>query len=179
MVPLVPGETRGEVRVEALPDVQAAFRAGLAGRSLRAPAPTGLAEAPAAWSTGPNEALLATFQRLPGLTDPHAAYAAGRAVRRIMDLFDQANAPASVGRQFLDNLQATVTAQWMRDRKLVWGGSDTIAMFMEMYARILGETDQDYARVEASLLADALSDPGERTGGRGNALLKALRRRRD
>jgi hypothetical protein len=177
MVPLVEGTAAGEVRVEALPDVQAAFRAGLAGQSLHAPARNGLAEAPTVWAGGPNEALLATFQRLPGLTEPHAAYAAGRAVRRIMVLFDQAHAPASVGRQFLDNLRAAVAAQWMRDRKMVWGGTDTVAMFMEMYRRILDDADGDYARVEASLLAETLVDPGG-PSGRGNSLLKALRWRR-
>ncbi len=133
----------------SVPDVQAAFRAGLEGRAPRAPASPddlgGLAEASApAWAAGPNEALLAEFGRLPGLVDPRASYAAGRAVRRIMQLFDRAGAPASVGRQFLDNLRAAVTAEHMRDRTAVWGGSDTVAMFMEMYARIMGDGGADW-----------------------------------
>jgi hypothetical protein len=159
----------------SVPDVQAAFRAGLEGGSLRGTRP-GLAEASApAWAAGPNEALLAGVRRMPGLVDPRAAYAAGRAVRRIMQLFDRAGAPASVGRQFIDNLHAAVTAEHMRDRTAVWGGSDTVAMFMEMYARVFGDRGADFARVESALLEYALGEPGGRKG-RGSALLKALRR---
>jgi hypothetical protein len=158
------------------PEVQAAFRAGLAGRPFREAAAPGLAEAPASWATGPNESLLDDLDRLPGLHEPRAAYAAGRALRRIMQLFDQAGAPAAIGRQFLDNLHAAVTAQAMRDRRVVWGGSDTVAMFMEMYARILGD-GADFAQVESALLEHALSEPGQRPG-RASALLRALRRRR-
>lgn len=164
----------------AAPDVQAAFRAGLEGRGFREEGrpPAGLAEASAgAWLSGPNESLIAGLDRLPGLTDPRAAYATGRAVRRIMRLFDQAGAPGGVGRQFLDNLRAAVTTQAMRDRRVVWGGSDTVAMFMEMYARIFGDAGADFARVEASLLEDALTDPAE-SHRRGGSLLKMLRRRR-
>lgn len=158
----------------SVPDVQAAFRAGLLGRPLREAPVEGLAEPPAqAWAAGPNEALLAGLERLPGLTEPQAAFAAGRATRRIMQLFDQAGAPGHVGRQFLDNLRAAVATQHMRDRGVVWGGSDTVAMFMEMYARIMGE-DADFARVESSLLAHALADPGS-PRSRTSALLKALR----
>ena len=156
-------------------EVQAAFRAGVAGRPFREPDTPGLAEAPASWSGGPNEALLDDLNRLPGLSEPRAAYAAGRALRRIMQLFDQAGASGEIGRQFLDNLHAAVTAQAMRDRRVVWGGSDTVAMFMEMYARILGD-GADFARVESSLLEHALSEPG-RKPGRASALLRALRRR--
>lgn len=156
-------------------EVQAAFRAGLAGRRFREPDAPGLAEAPAPWSGGPNEALLDDLGRLPGLAEPRAAYAAGRALRRIMQLFDQAGASAAIGRQFLDNLHAAVTAQAMRDRRVVWGGSDTVAMFMEMYARILGD-GADFAKVESALLEHALSEPGRKVG-RASALLRALRRR--
>ena len=159
----------------SVPDVQAAFRAGLMGRLLREPATTDLAgAAPPAWASGPNESLLADLIRLPGLTDARAAFAAGWATRRIMQLFDQAGAPGSIGRQFLDNLRAAVVTQHMRDRTAVWGASDTVGMFMEMYTRILGEDGTDYARVENSLLEHALVDPnGPRS--RTSAFLKALR----
>ena len=159
----------------SVPDVQAAFRAGLMGRPMREPAATGLAEAaPPAWAGGPNEGLLADLTRLPGLTDARAAFAAGRATRRIMQLFDQAGAPGSVGRQFLDNLRAAVAAEHMRDRTTVWGGSDTVAMFMEMYTRILGADGTGHAQVESSLLEHALTDPSS-TRSRTSAFLKALR----
>lgn len=165
-----------------MPDVQAAFRAGLEGRGYKeassSPGTPGLAEAPAGWFAGPNEELAAGLDRLPGLGEPRSAYATGRAVRRVLRLFDQAGAPASIGRQFLDNLRAAVTAQRMRDRRVVWGGADTVAMFMEMYARILGDGGADYAQTEATLLQDALTDPGEAVKGRGGVLMAALRGRR-
>jgi hypothetical protein len=173
-LPTVRGE---QPRSHALsvPDVQAAFRAGLMGRPMREPTAPGLAgAAPSGWAGGPNEGLLTDLTRLPGLTDARAAFAAGRATRRIMQLFDQAGAPGSVGRQFIDNLRGAVATQHMRDRTAVWGGSDTVAMFMEMYTRILGEDGTDYARVESSLLEHALADPnGSRS--RTSAFLKALR----
>ncbi len=170
---------QAEVDAVSVPDVQAAFRAGLMGRPMRESGADGLAEAAQlCWPSGPNEGLLAELTRLPGLTEPRAAFAAGRATRRIMQLFDQAGAPGSVGRQFLDNLHAAVATQHMRDRKAVWGGSDTVAMFMEMYGRILGEDGEDYGRIESSLLEHALADPdGPRS--RTGALLRALRRGRD
>jgi hypothetical protein len=159
----------------SVPDVQAAFRAGLMGRPMREPAAMGLAEAaPPAWTAGPNEGLLADLTRLPGLTDARAAFAAGRATRRIMQLFDQAGAPGSVGRQFLDNLRAAVATQHMRDRTAIWGGSDTVAMFMEMYTRILGEDGTSRSRVESSLLEHALADPNS-SRSRTSSFLKALR----
>ena len=157
------------------PEVQAAFRAGLTGRPFRESETAGLAEAPATWSAGPNETLLADLDRLPGLSEARAAYGTGRAIKRIMELFDQAGAPAAVGRQFLDNIHGAVTAQAMRDRRVVWGGSDTVAMFMEMYGRVLGD-GADFAKVESALLEHALSEPG-RKPGRASALLRALRRR--
>ena len=167
----------------SVPDVQAAFRAGLEGRGFReasavAPAGPGLAEASVAWLSGPNEELAAGLDRLPGLGEPRAAYATGRAVRRVLRLFDQAGAPAAVGRQFLDNLRAAVSTQRMRDKRVVWGGADTVAMFMEMYARILGDGGADYGQIEAMLLQDALTDPGEVHRGRGGMLMAALRGRK-
>ena len=164
----------------SVPDVQAAFRAGIEGRGFKAagaPGP-GLAEAPAAWFSGPNEELAAGLDRLPGLGESRAAYATGRAVRRVLRLFDQAGAPSTVGRQFLDNLRAAVSTQRMRDKRVVWGGADTVAMFMEMYARILGDGGADYAQIEATLLQDALTDPAEAHRGRGGALMAALRGRK-
>jgi hypothetical protein len=128
--------------------------------------------------SGPNEELAAGLDRLPGLGEARAAYATGRAVRRVLRLFDQAGAPAAVGRQFLDNLRAAVSTQRMRDKRVVWGGADTVAMFMEMYARILGDGGADFAQIEATLLQDALTDPGEAHRGRGGALIAALWGRR-
>jgi hypothetical protein len=160
-------------------EAQGAFRAGLAGRSFgEGLAETGLAEVAESFAGGPNQALALRLQRLPGLTEPRGAFATGRAVRRILALFDQAGAAPAIGEQFLSNLRAAVVIQHMRDERSTWGGTDTVAMFMEMYGRILGSDGADFARVEASLLEDALSDPG-RNGAPVGGFLGALRRIRE
>lgn len=153
-------------------DVQAAFRAGVRGCPL-AEAATGLTEAPAAYAAGVNAALAYGLDRLPGLSDPDAAFATGRAVRRIMALFDQAHAPADVGRQFLDNLRSAAIGHHVRPGSS-WGAAETVAMFMEMYGRVHGTDGRDFALVETSLLEDAMGQPN----GRGGGLVAALRRLR-
>ena len=61
------------------------------------------------------------MRRLPGLSDPRAAYETGRALRMIVRLFDQAGAPEIVGRQFIDNLAGAVVAEHMRYPSRPWG----------------------------------------------------------
>lgn len=155
---------------------QAAFRAGLSGRPYdEMVAANGLAEAPVGFAAGPNQELALGLDRLPGLTEPHGAYATGRAVRKILKLFDQAGAAPRIGEQFLSNLRGAVVVQHMRNGSRSWGGTDTVAMFMEMYGRILGSDGADFAHIEASLLEDALTDPG-RTNGSAGGLIGALQR---
>ena len=158
-------------------DVQAAFRAGLEGLAFReAGRPTGLAEMTRQFAHGPNEELALSLGRMPGLSEPRGAFATGRAARKILKLFDQAGAPASMGQQFLDNLRAATITGASRPGRHAWGAADTVAMFMEMYARVFGADGADYARIEATLLEDALSDPGSADSDSG--LLAALRRLR-
>ena len=57
----------------------------------------------------------------------------------IVRLFDQAGAPERVGRQFIDNLAGAVVVEHMRGRPRPWGAADTVDMFVELYARILGD----------------------------------------
>lgn len=155
-------------------DVQAAFRAGVRGRPLADAAGNGLAEAPAGYVAGANAALAHDLDRLPGLSDPDAAFATGRAVRRIMALFDQARAPVDVGRQFLDNLRSAAIGHHVRPGSS-WGAAETVAMFMEMYGRVHGTDGRDFSLVETSLLEDALGGANGRGGG---GLVGALRRLR-
>lgn len=155
-------------------DVQTAFRAGVRGRPLAGAAGNGMAEAPAANAAGVNEALAHGLDRLPGLSDPDAAFATGRAVRRIMALFDQARAPADIGRQFLDNLRSAAIGHHVRPGGS-WGAAETVAMFMEMYGRVHGTDCRDFSLVETSLLEDALGGANGRGGG---GLVGALRRLR-
>lgn len=129
-------------------DVQVAFRRGARGRPLQPPKLDGLAEDTATFDAGANEQALLGLTRLPGLTDPHAAYETGRALQRIMQLFDRANAPDRVGREFLANLAGAVVIGRMRGLRHAWGATETVDMFVELYARTLGSgaTELDLLR---------------------------------
>ena len=120
-------------------DVQVAFRRGARGRPLQPPKLDGLAEDNAPFAAGANEQALLDLTRLPGLTDAHAAYETGRALQRVMQLFDQAGAPERVGREFLANLAGAVVVDHMRGTCRPWGAAETVDMFVELYARILGD----------------------------------------
>jgi hypothetical protein len=136
-------------------DVQEAFRRGARGVPLVEAA--GLAEEPAPFLAGGNEAALLELSRLAGLTDPHAAYETGRALRRIAQLFDRAGAPDRIGRQFLDNLAGAVVIERMRGRPRAWGAAETVDMFVELYARILGGSGEEIDRVRRAVMDYAVA----------------------
>ena len=117
------------------------------------------------------------LRRLPGLSDPQAAYETGRALRLIVRLFDQAGAPDRVGRQFIDNLAGAVVVDHMRHRARPWGAADTVDMFAEMYARILGSSPDEIGKIRRAVMDYAVApQQRDRDGGRLGAL---FRRRRE
>lgn len=118
--------------------------------------------------------VLLALNRMPGLSNARAAYETGRALRMIIRLFDQAGAPATVGRQFIDNLGAAVMTDHMRRRPLPWGAADTADMFVEMYDRILGGSPSELDRVRRSVIDYAVGE--ERPSG---GLAAVFRRRRN
>jgi hypothetical protein len=133
-------------------EVQEAFRRGVRGGPLEPEAANELAEeGPAPFGAGANEAALLALPRLAGLTDAHAAYETGRALRMIVRLFDRAGAPERVGRQFIDNLAGAVVVGHMR-RTRPWGAADTVDMFVELYARVLGGSPEDLALVRRAVM---------------------------
>lgn len=149
-------------------DPQRAFRAGLGAPEVGpAGGAAGLAEAAVPWGAGPNEALVLAMRRLPGLGEAKAAFETGRALRIIARLLDEAGAPARVGEQFRDNLVAAVIAHAARPAARPWDAADTVAMFMELYRRGLGDADAEPGRIEARLLAWARQElrplPGARS----------------
>ncbi len=160
-------------------EVQQAFRRGVSGAAFAPPpgAGPGLGGEGAPLAGGPNEALLLSLARMPGLSDPRAAHETGRALRMIVRLFDQAGAPASVGRQFIDNLGAAVMAEHMRRSPVAWGAADTADMFVEMYARILGGPPAEHDRVRRAVIDYAVADASARPGI-GGGLAALFRRRR-
>jgi hypothetical protein len=133
-------------------DVQAAFRRGVLGGPFAPGAANGLAEEePTPFGAGANEAALLALPRLAGLTDAPAAYETGRALRMIVRLFDRAGAPERVGRQFIDNLAGAVVVGHMR-RARPWGAADTVDMFVELHARVLGGDPANLTAVRRAVM---------------------------
>ena len=162
-------------------DAQEAFRRGTSGAPFVCDAaPNGLAEDAAAFvhAHGSNEEILLAVRRLPGLSDPRAAYETGRALRMIVRLFDQAGAPGIVGRQFIDNLAGAVVAEHMRHRSRSWGAADTVDMFVEMHARVLGGRSSDHERLRRAVMDYAVGPAETRAVRSGGGLGRVFRRRR-
>jgi hypothetical protein len=139
-------------------DVQEAFRRGVRGAPFDLVAANGLAEAPAPFATGANEGALLALSRMAGLTDAHGAYETGRALRLIVQLFDRAGAPERVGRQFLDNLAGAVVIERMRGRARPWGAADTVDMFAELYARVLGSAQGEIDQIRRAVMDYAVGE---------------------
>ena len=143
-------------------DVQEAFRRGVRGAPLAVDSGNGLAEEAATFAGGANEGALLALPRMAGLTDAHGAYETGRALRLIVQLFDRARAPERVGRQFLDNLAGAVVIERMRGRARPWGAADTVDMFIEMYARVLGSGQDEIDRIRRAVMDYAVGELGSR-----------------
>ena len=142
--------------------VDRAFRAGLLeGVDGRAGgAAGGLAEK---GDLGKGELLVMGTRRLPGLGDPDAAFRTGRVLRLVARLFDRAKAPPIVAEQFRDNLAAAIMTHHMRRSRNGWEVADTIAMFLEMYERILEPAPEELRSAEAYMLERAVAP--KRSGG--------------
>lgn len=133
-------------------DPQRAFRAGFGVCALESEATDG-AHGVVRTAIGPNEAVFLAMRRLPGSTDPRAAFENGRALRILARLLDAAGAPARVGEQFRDNLVAAAIAHASRNPDRPWRAEDTVAMFLELYRRVLAPSEADCARLERRLLS--------------------------
>ena len=134
--------------------VQAAFRAGVRGAPVGLAA-FGLADDLSPFAQGANEALVASTERMAGLTDTEGAYGTGRVLRRLAVLLDRVGAPPEIARQFRDNLSAAVVTNRMRgSSRQAWGEDDTAQMVLEMWDRVFGEGDATRARLHDMLVAD-------------------------
>jgi hypothetical protein len=160
------GSDRGKGPVSVI-DPQEAFRRGTRGGAFATDHPAGLAEEAAPFGAGPNEIALLSLHRLPGISDPQAAYETGRALRLIVRLFDRAGAPERIGRQFIDNLAGAVVIERMRGRARAWRAADTADMFVEMYARILGSNRLELDRLRSAVMDYAVGPPEARASESG------------
>lgn len=164
----------------AIGDPQEAFRIGLQGRPFaesRYPGRSaGAGLSPDEDEVGPNEEVVLGTQRLPGLTEARAAFETGRVLRAVAKLLDQARAPAAVGRQFRDNLSAAAIAHVTRRAERAWGSEDTIAMFLEMYVRILGSQDHAILLVRDALTTYAKDELAPLPGSKPRPIAPPVRR---
>jgi hypothetical protein len=113
---------------------RAAFRVGVKGMRYTEHPDPGF-DIPVATDTvpGPNERHFETVERLPGLSDPEAAYEAGRALRMIGHILDSQSSPVEHGRHFLSQLAGAVLTCALRGERQPWGAEDTAFVFRETF----------------------------------------------
>lgn len=83
---------------------------------------------------GPNELHMETIERLPGLSDPLAAYEAGRALRMIGYIFDQQGSPVSAAGAFVPQVADAVLYFALRGERQPFGAADMAFVFLETCA---------------------------------------------
>jgi len=72
---------------------------------------------------------------VPGLSDPLAAYEAGRAPRRIGYIFDKQGSPVSDAGVFLPQVADAVLYFALRGERQPFGAADMAFVFLETYPR--------------------------------------------
>jgi len=113
---------------------RAAFRAGVKGlRYTENPDPDFDIPVMTDTASGPNEKHFETVERVPGLSDPEAAFEAGRALRMIGHMLDSQGSPVEHGRHFLSQLGNAVLFFAMRGERQPWGAEDTAFVFLESF----------------------------------------------
>lgn len=132
---------------------RAAFRAGVMGMRYTENPDPGFDVPVATDNTpGPNERHFETVERIPGLSDPEAAFEAGRALRMIGHILDRQGSPIEHGRHFLAQLGNAVLFFGMRGERQPWGAEDTAFVFSETFkappehAEIARDAIVSYAR---------------------------------
>ena len=110
----------------------AAFRAGVKGtRYTEHPDPDFDVPVITDNPPGPNERHFETVERLPGLSDPVAAYETGRALRMIGHIMDTERSTPEHARGFLQQLANAVLYFGLKGERQPWGAADTAFVFLE------------------------------------------------
>jgi len=74
-----------------------------------------------------------TVERLAGLSDPLAAYEAGRALRMVGTILDHDGSPPEHGPLFLSHLASAVLTFALRGERQPWGAEDVAFVFLEIF----------------------------------------------
>lgn len=140
---------------------RAAFRAGVMGmRYTENPDPSFDVPVATDNTPGPNERHFETIERIPGLSDPEAAFETGRALRMIGHMLDSQNSPVEHGQHFLSQLGNAVLFFAMRGERQPWGAEDTAFVFLETFKA----APTDAQRAHDAILGYARKRPIARTG---------------
>jgi hypothetical protein len=129
---------------------RAAFRVGIKGmRYTEHPDPS--FDIPVATDTvpGPNERHFETIEHLPCLSDPEAAYEAGRALRMIGGILDSQGTPVAHGRLFLSKLSEAMVSFALRGERQPWGAEDTAFVFREIFKAAPSEAQEAHEAILA------------------------------
>lgn len=138
-----------------------AFRAGITGMPLN------LSDGPHKEITvvttkqGPIEREFETIERLPGLSEPEAAYETGRALRCIASLLDQGNTPQEQAHLFLDGLTKSLIAAHLNGLHQPWGCRQTAELFIKANSHLSNHEKND---IRSSIVDYARRRPGTGTG---------------
>ena len=81
--------------------------------------------------SGPNERHSETIEELPGLSDPLAAFEAGRALRMIGYIFDEQGSLVSAAKAFVPQVADAVLFFALRGERQPFGAADMAFVFLE------------------------------------------------
>jgi hypothetical protein len=111
-----------------------AFRAGVRGLPYRDQAPP-IADTPVETDLpqGPIERGYELLDRLPGLSEPIAAYETGRAMRMVGHILDAQESPPEHGARFVTELAGATLTFSMRGERQPWGAEDTAFIFLDVF----------------------------------------------
>lgn len=114
------------------PETGVAFRAGVKGLPFtESSGPQRELHVQTDAEPGPNEQHMETIERLPGLSDPLAAYEAGRALRMIGYIFDQQGSPVSMAGAFVPQVADAVLFFALCGERQPFGAADMAFVFLE------------------------------------------------
>ena len=106
---------------------------------------------------GPIEQSFARVDRLPGLSDPTAAYETGRALRMVGFMLDQQKSPVEYGARFQEELAGALVIFAMRGERQPWGAEDTAFIFLTVFCETASVDLKDETR--ASIVGYARKRP--------------------
>ncbi len=115
------------------PETGVAFRAGVKGLPFtESSGPQRELHVQTDAEPGPNERHMETIERLPGLSDPLAAYEAGRALRMIGHIFDEQGSLVTAAGSFVPQLADAVLFFALRGERQPFGAEDMAFVFLDI-----------------------------------------------